>query len=380
MRKRGKRGGTIYYSEALNRWVGQYTISGKRKSIYGKTSTEVDKKLTKILAEIQLGTYIEKSTDTLYNIIEKHINQKYGDGIVSSGSYARDKNTLVMIEKTCASFINNEVQKIVIEDIEDCKKYIREYSQNTIGKIWRMLKKGFKIAYSRRKIPFNIMEDETLTRPISKKKTKKVEALNSKELAKLNMILDVKERNHKYRNIVKLQLETGMRIGEVLACSILNVNLNDNTILINNTLTIDENKKVILGKHTKTYDIITDVDLGARTINMNKAVKEIVLEQKKNEILNIHGLLFWDYEDNTFVSYNEINSWLSRINDKYKIRKTSISSHVLRHTRITEMRKAGMDMKVIQYLVGHVEGSKITDDIYTSVTPEFIEQELKKIN
>lgn len=37
-------------------------------------------------------------------------------------------------------------------------------------------------------------------------------------------------------------------------------------------------------------------------------------------------------------------------------------------------------MKIIQYLVGHVEGSSITNDIYTSISKEFIESELKKTN
>ncbi len=37
-------------------------------------------------------------------------------------------------------------------------------------------------------------------------------------------------------------------------------------------------------------------------------------------------------------------------------------------------------MKNIKYLVGHVEGSSIADDIYTSIFKEFIESELKKSN
>ena len=37
-------------------------------------------------------------------------------------------------------------------------------------------------------------------------------------------------------------------------------------------------------------------------------------------------------------------------------------------------------MKIIQYLVGHVEGSSITDNIYTSISKEFIESEIKKVN
>lgn len=37
-------------------------------------------------------------------------------------------------------------------------------------------------------------------------------------------------------------------------------------------------------------------------------------------------------------------------------------------------------MKVIQYLVGHVEDSAITDEVYTSLSKEFIQNELKKVN
>ena len=34
---------------------------------------------------------------------------------------------------------------------------------------------------------------------------------------------------------------------------------------------------------------------------------------------------------------------------------------------------------VLQSLVGHVEGSNITNDIYTSVSIDFMKQELEKI-
>ena len=176
-----------------------------------------------------------------------------------------------------------------------------------------------------------------------------------------------------------MQLETGMRIGETLARSIFNIDLKNREMTIDNTLTKDKDGKVILGKHTKTYNKRTGIDAGKRIIFINDAVLEIINEQIKSGISNISGLLFWDYDNNNFISYNEINAWLRRINEKYKITKKPLNTHTLRHTKITNMRKAGMDMKAIQYLVGHVEGSSITDDIYTTLTPEFLKQEVKKI-
>lgn len=382
-KEKGNGEGTIYTNNKTGLLIGQYVVDGKRKSVYQRKKEkkiEFKKRFTQIINSINEGNYIEKSDETLYEILEQHINQKHLDGITSENSFLKDKETLQEIEKTCKDFIYKPIQKINVENIEKDKIFIREYSQSVIDKIWALLKKGFKIAYSRHKINFNIFEDETLTKPISIKDTKPIEALDEKELKKINLILDEKERNHKYRNIVKLQLETGMRIGEVLALSTNNINHKNKTILVDKTLTKNKKGKVILGKHTKTYNKKTNIDRGKRTIKMNNTVVNIVNEQLHNSISNITGLLFWDYENNTYVSYSEINSWLKRLNEKYKITPKSLCTHVLRHTRITEMRKAGMDMKAIQYLVGHVEGSKITDNVYTTLTPEFLEQELKKIN
>ena len=382
-KQKGNGQGTIYKSSRTGLYIGQYVTNGKRHSVYQKKNEKIGdfkKRFNDILSSINTGTYIERSTETLYEILEHHIRQKYDDGITSDVTFLKDTQTLNEIKKTCENFINKPIQKVSIEDIEEAKKYIREYSQNVVNRIWTLLKKGFKIAYSRRKITYNIMENETLIKPISTKETKSIEALNEEELNKLNAILDKEEKNHKYRNIVKLQLETGMRIGEILALSIDNIDLKKNTILIDKTLTKDKNGKVILGQHTKTYNKRTGIDNGRRIIIINDTIKTIINDILNKKVTNIKNLLFWDYERNTFISYNEINSWLKRLNEKYKITSKSLSTHIFRHTKITEMRKAGMDMKAIQYLVGHTNGSKITDEIYTTLTPEFLEQELKKMN
>jgi integrase len=224
------------------------------------------------------------------------------------------------------------------------------------------------------------MEDELLTKPFSQKDQKKIEALTIQEQTKLMDILNNKESNHEYTDIIKFQLATGMRIGEVLARSKSNIDLKNNTILVDNTLTKDKNDKTILGKHTKTYNKRTGVDNGIRTLNINNELREIIQRQLDKKIANIYNLIFWDYKNNTFISNGEINSWLKRLNDKYKITNKSLSTHVLRHTRITRWKESGVDMKVIQYWAGHVEGSNITNDIYISLTEDFIKQELTKIN
>lgn len=223
------------------------------------------------------------------------------------------------------------------------------------------------------------MDDEILLKPISKKKTKIINVLTVEEEERLNKILNNEEREHKYRNIAKLQLLTGMRIGEVLARSRQDVNFKTMTLNINNTITKDSIGKAILGKHTKTYNKRTNVDKGQRYFPINSEIKNILKEELKKKVTNMYDLLFLDYKNNTFISYQEINSWLVRLNDKYKISDKTLTSHVLRHTFITRLREKGVDIKVIQYLVGHTNNSKITDELYTSLSDNFISKELEKI-
>jgi integrase len=166
-----------------------------------------------------------------------------------------------------------------------------------------------------------------------------------------------------------------MRIGEVLARSVKD--LKGGYILVNNTLTLNENNNVILGTHTKTYKRTTGVDSGIRTIPLSPIAKEIIARHSK--VLNTKGIIFYDYSKNDFYSVAQVNAWLYRLNNKYKIVEGSLTSHKLRHTYITRLQEKGIALPVIQYLCGHVQGSSITTDVYTSVSEQFIEQEFNKI-
>lgn len=376
--------GSLYFSEALDCWVFQYMYNGKRKTIKQKKNEQVKEfktRVTNLKSEINKGTYIEESKDTVKIIIERHIKQKNADGITKGSSYNRDKNTLKQLEVSCSNFINKPIQKVTLYDIQVAKEVMKNYSQSCIDKEWQLLGKAFSIASSPsiRLIPFNIMNDENLIKPLSNLKVKKVFPLKEEEREKLNSILDNEEKNHKYRDIVKLEWLTAMRVGEVLARSKNDILDNETILHIHNTLTKDENGVLILGEHTKTYDKKTGIDKGERKFPITGELKDILQRQLNKKIINIYGLLFWDYENNTFITEHEINTWLERINKRYNISKKRLHNHRLRHDRITQWKEAGMDMSAIQYLAGHVEGSDITDN-YIDVSQEFAFEQLSKIS
>lgn len=377
--------GTIYFSQALNCYVAQYhEPSGKRKTLKQKKNEKVGEfksRFNKIITDINQGSYIEKSFDTCLSIIKNYVEQKHDDGITSDRTYIRDLGTINQLEACCNNWINKPIQKVSAFDIEQSKKSIREYANNTIDKIWRFINVIFKIGISRRKIIYNPMDDETLVKPISKKANKQVESLTQEEESKLLEVLS-KSPNKQYNNIILLQLYTGARIGEILALSKDCINLKNNSITIYRTITRNKNDKVILGQHTKTYCKKTGLDKGRRCFPMQPKVRKLIEEILANKITNIHNLLFWDYSKNRIITDGMINSYLSRIN-KISPNESitgALSTHRLRHTFITRCQEKNLSLAVIQSLVGHVQGSNITNDTYTSVSLNFIQQELEKMS
>lgn len=148
MSKRGNGEGTIYYSEKLNKWIGQFTLGRKadgkinRKSVYGKTRKEVKEKMTKALAEIQSKTYIEKNNITLIELAREIVEDKKDSNEISSNTYKRATYTLKYIEN--GDIANIPIQRIKAKDIKDYLKTITIYANSTIEKIYQLLGQTFR--------------------------------------------------------------------------------------------------------------------------------------------------------------------------------------------------------------------------------------------
>ena len=147
MSKRGNGEGTIYYSEKLNKWVGQFTVGKKtdgkinRKSVYGNTRKEVKEKITKALADVQNNTFIEKSSITLIEIIDILLEESYNANRIKSSTYVRNLQTKKIVEKL--DIANLPIQEITRANINTSLNTLTNYSNSTIEKTYILIRQGF---------------------------------------------------------------------------------------------------------------------------------------------------------------------------------------------------------------------------------------------
>ena len=93
------------------------------------------------------------------------------------------------------------------------------------------------------------------------------------------------------------------------------------------------------------------------------------------------GFLFYDDNGMPLVAMHwqhRFNYMVGRYNDIYRVQMPNITPHVCRHTYCSNMAKSGMNLKTLQYLMGHSDIS-VTMNVYTHIGFDDAEEELKRM-
>lgn len=339
--------GTIYYEASRDRYRGRIQIGEdengkiKYKNVFGKTRDEVIEKLTDIKYQIMSGViFITKSHVTIGSL-GKEINQEDFDlGVMGESTFFRRNETLKMMN----SLLDIEIQKVTTQQLSDFFKSKINYSQSSINKLCQLLERIFKEAIKRQIIVNNPMDQ--FKKPNSKKKKQKIRAMTLEE--ETNFLLALKETNCIHKEQMLISMFTGMRMGEVNALEVKDVDFKNSVIRVRKTITRDKTGRTAISDSTKT-------DAGHRTIPMMPDAAKILAQCIGNKK---EGLIFLSTKGNP-IATETVTTLYRNLIKEYNIQNPildgKLNLHSLRHTFATRCIESGMPPKVLQKILGHTD-------------------------
>lgn len=340
--------GSIFKENSSDRWVYQYYINGRKRKITAKTKPLLMRKIRK--RENEEREY--KSNITIAELLKAHEKEKLDNNLIQISTYGRNLFTIGIIE----TGINKPIKEVTEEDLKEFLTSIINYSNSTISKVFIKLKQSYRIALDKELIPKDLTVK--LIKPKSSKKDKEIIALTVDEQ---KAFLDI-VKNSKYAMQYIIAIYTGMRMGEINALHIKDIDFKNKTININKTVSRDDEYKEFINDTTKTVN-------GVRVIPINNILMPYLVDFCKDK----HGYLF---SDNRVISTPMVNSEFKRLNNKYKFSENNVNTHMLRHTYATRCIEAGIQPIVLKKLLGHADIST-TLNTYSHV---FEELENKQID
>ena len=366
------------YQEANGRYVFKYYVDGKRYVIRSWKLVRSDKVpdgkrdglcLRDMEKNIQfkLNEYVkfEGANLTVFELVEKYDQQKLG---IRKNTMVGHTTVRRYLEKD--PFGKKKIETVRIIDAKQFMIQLKEEgkSYSTLCSYRGVIRPAFRMAVDDELIsrnPFDFPISDIMTNNAVKR-----DALTNDEQKRF--LKFVKEDSHfsKFYEGFYILIHTGMRISEFCGLTYKDIDFKRMTITISKQLQYHGANNYWIEK-CKTNSGLRTIPIPKNDIELIRCFKTLCSQarMRKNqpEVDGVKGFLYLSEAGKPLVAFQWAKKFEYAVlhnNRIYKKELPKITPHICRHTYCSNMIKAGVNPKVVQYLMGH-SSSEITLNIYT---------------
>lgn len=329
------------------------------KSIYAKTEKELKTKIRDY--NNNQTKFVEKVYNTSFSEYALFYMTTYKLPNLKPVSYDRLEQTY---NKTCEYIgyvqmgnIDPEHIQNMINDLAQTKAY------STVKKHYEFVNNVFKHAVASRKLTYNPCDAVVLpTERNMKVQTRQAEVFTQQETdAMYEFNESLKKSNNqffKHMPAILLMLNTGWRVGELLALEWRDIDLKSRTAKISKTLTkakVRDSEGKAVSRHKETFADKTKTKSGERITPLNDKAIELLYQIKDyNKRMKIKSDYVVCTVDGGYVSERNLLRTFNSVMGIIEAEK-NYTIHSLRHTFASRLLQNGVEISVVSKLLGHAD-------------------------
>ena len=354
----------------------RYTdVTGKRVCVYARTLEDLRVKEQTIQKELNDGIDYAAGEIIVLDLLKRYIATKTGVRYNTKVGYQFVLNLVSKESFGCLKIRDikpSDAKQWFIKLYQDGRRY------STITSVRGVLRPAFEMEVEDdiiRRNPFSFQITDVVP---NDSKTRQAISGEVKE----RFLTFIRESRHysQYYDEIIILLGTGMRVSELYGLTRADLDFEARRIKVERQLTRT--------RHCEYYVEKPKTASGERYIPMTdevyRAFQNAVQRRKQPKVellIDGHtGFLFLDKDGKPKVAMH-LEHVIKRIVDRYngvhEDKLPSITPHVMRHTFCTEMANSGIDLKSLQYLMGHSDAG-VTLNVYTHASYEAAENAMRK--